>query len=527
MKLGYRNYFLIGLIVIDLEKETQAAELKGSLLLFTRFFYKYLTDKDFIISSPPGRESHHITVCKAFTKLFREQNHAYGLIINLPPGYGKSVMTSMWVAWCYAHYPDCNFLYISYSHELAAAHTSFIKQIISSKMFKYLFDVEISSDTRAKDHFMTTAGGSVAAFGSSGAVTGRNAGAPGLNRFSGCVIIDDAHKPNEIHSDSVRESVIRNYNETIMQRPRDNNVPIVFIGQRLHEEDLAAYLMSGKDVRTWDRVIMKGIDEAGNALYPEVQSLAYLRELQEKQPFVFYSQIQQEPVPSGGALFKPEWFIVLDFEPKIIKTFITADTAETNKSYNDATVFSFWGIYEIETLERKTGIYGLHWLDCYEMRIEPKDLKDAFLDFWQDCMRHEVPPLLAAIEKKSTGVTLLSVIKDELRGIQVRDIERNRSSGSKTQRFLEMQPFIAEKRISFTRGAKHVDMCIKHMSKITANEAHRFDDVADTLCDAIKIALIDKTLIHTTINKTDYNQIANTLTQKSNKVERLKGLAYK
>ena len=125
-------------MIIDIEKETHASELKGSLLLFTRFFYKHLTGRDFIISNPPGRESHHVTVSRAFTKVFREQQAAYGLIINLPPGYGKSVMTSMWIAWCYAHYGDCNFLYISYSHELAAAHTSFIKQIISSKMFKYL-----------------------------------------------------------------------------------------------------------------------------------------------------------------------------------------------------------------------------------------------------------------------------------------------------------------------------------------------------------------------------------------------------
>lgn len=513
-------------MAIDIEKEIQAAELKGSLLQFTRFFYKHLTGRDFIVSNPPGRESHHVTVCKAFTQLFRIQKPAYGLIINLPPGYGKSVMTSMWVAWCYAHYPDCNFLYISYSHELAAAHTSFIKQIISSKMFKYLFDVEISSDTRAKDHFMTSAGGSVAAFGSSGAVTGRNAGSPGLPHFSGCVIIDDAHKPNEIHSSSIRDSVIRNYNETIMQRPRDTNVPIVFIGQRLHEEDLASHLLSGNDVRTWDRIVLKGIDEAGNALYPEVQSLKYLRDLQEKQPFVFSSQIQQEPIPSGGSLFKPEWFVILDFEPNITSTFITADTAETNKSYNDATVFSFWGIYEIETLGRKTGEIGLHWLDCLELRIEPKDLKDSFLDFWQDCMRYQIPPLIAAIEKKSTGVTLLSVIKDELRGIQIRDIERNRASGSKTQRFLEIQPYIASKRLSFTKNAKHTDMCIKHMSKITANEAHRWDDICDTACDAIKIALIDKSLVYANTLKTDYNQLANTLSNKQNKIERLRKAAY-
>ncbi len=176
-----------------------------------------------------------------------------------------------------------------------------------------------------------------------------------------------------------------------------------------------------------------------------------------------------------------------------MQTFITADTAETDKSYNDATVFSFWGLYEIETMGRRTGEMGLHWLDCQELRVEPKDLRDSFLDFWQDCARHRVAPLLAAIEKKSTGVTLVSVLK-ELRGIQIRNIERNRSSGSKTQRFLNIQPYVANKLISFTNGSKHSEMCINHMSKITANDTHRHDDIADTLADAIRIALIDKTI---------------------------------
>jgi len=71
--------------------------------------------------------------------------------------------------------------------------------------------------------------------------------------------------------------------------------------------------------------------------------LHQLQEKQEKNPYVFASQFQQDPIPAGGALFKPENFIYLDHEPKIITSFITADTAETSKSYNDATVFCFWG----------------------------------------------------------------------------------------------------------------------------------------------------------------------------------------
>lgn len=513
-------------MAIDYEKEQLIADLKGSLLEFTKTFYPLITGRDFIVSSPLGRESHIITICREYTKLFREQRPAYGKGINVPPGYGKSVLTCMFIAWCFTHYADCNFLYISYSHELASKHTAFIKQIMSSKYYKYLFDVHISPDSRAKDQFSTTKGGTVCAFGSQGAITGSNAGNPGLNRFSGCVVIDDAHKPEEVHSATTRATVIRNYTETILQRPRDENVPILFIGQRLQEDDLAAFLLSGKDVRTWDFTILKGIDEAGNALYPEVQSKEYLLELEKKQPYVFASQIQQNPIPAGGALFKPDWFIMLAEEPKILMTFITADTAETSKTYNDPSVFSFWGLYEIEHNGQKTGQYGLHWLNCWECWIEPKQLESEFMSFYGECMMHPVKPLIALIEKKSTGVTLISTL-ESVRGLQVREVNRTKASGSKTVRFLEMQPLIAAKTISFTYGAKHIDLCINHMIKITANESHRHDDICDTAYDAIKSTLIDKTIINTTLNQTDYNSLARSLNSNTNKVNNLKQTAYK
>lgn len=480
-----------------LEKEEFSSRLRGSLYEFTKFFLKYMTQRDYVESRPSGRESHQIIICRELTKLTRLEVETARLIINVPPGHGKSLQVSMWIAWCLAQYADCNFLYISYSHDLAAKHTSFIKQIMSSQMYKYLFDVEISHDSRAKDKFKTTAGGSVCAFGSGGAITGQDAGLPALKRFSGAVVIDDPIKPDDANSAAIRDNVIKNYEETIRQRVRGFNVPIVFIGQRLHEADLAAFLIDGKDTRKWDRVILKSIDEAGNALYPEVFPLVDMLAMQDKSPYVFASQFQQDPLPAGGGLFKPEWFVELEEYPAITQTFITADTAETNKSYNDATVFSFFGVYEIESMGRKTGLNGLHWIDCVELRIEPKDLKDEFLDFWQECCRFKIQPSIAAIEKKSTGVTLISTLK-EIRGITIRDIQRSRKSGSKTDRFLKMQPYIAEKRISINKDAKHKDVVLEHMRKITANETHRFDDIADTLSDAISIALIDKQIMAVT-----------------------------
>lgn len=512
-------------MTVDIQTEELASKLRSSFLEFTKFFYPILTGRQFIVSEPKGRESHHITIARALTQAYRLEIPNHRLLINVSPGSGKSTMLAMWVAWSMATYPDARFLYISYSKVLAAKHTETIKRIMQLSHYQHLFNVRIRHDSKAREYFQTTGGGAVAAFGSGGAITGQDAGLPGLKRFSGAVIIDDAHKPDEVHSDTIRLSVIDNYRETIQQRARGINVPFIFIGQRLHEDDLGAYLLANKDGYEWHKVILKSIDDAGNALYPEVDPLDKLLKKQETDPYVFASQYQQDPIPAGGALFKPEWFVLLDDEPDILYSFITCDTAETSKSYNDATVFSFWGVYEIESYGVKTGQYGLHWIDTLECRIEPKDLKGTFLEFWAQCMRYKKAPQMVAIEKKSTGGTLLSLL-DEIRAIRLMDIPRTREQGNKTKRFLASQPYIAERKISFLSGARHVKLCIDHMSKITANETHRWDDIADTAADAIRIALIEKTLISSHVGATNYTDIAKTMTSTKNKINRLRESAY-
>lgn len=507
------------------EKNQLSNRLLGSLLDFTKYFYPILTGRDFIVSQPIGRESHHIIICRSLTEAARLILPTQRLMINVSPGSGKSTLLCFWIAWTIARYPDSRFLYISYSKSLAAKHTETIKRIIQLPIYNYLFDVSIRHDARGKEYFQTTSGGSVAAFGSGGAITGQDAGLPGQTRFTGAAVIDDAHKPDEVHSDTIRKAVIDNYRETIQQRVRGINVPIIFTGQRLHEDDLPAYLVNGNDGYAWNQVIIKSIDEAGNAMYPEAQPLEMLLKKQQHDPYVFASQYQQDPIPAGGALFKPEWFVMLDEEPNVIYSFITIDTAETSKSYNDATAMSFWGLYEIESFGVKTGQYGLHWIDTLECRIEPKDLKPTFLDFWQQCMRYKKPPQMVAIEKKSTGGTLLSLI-DEIRTVKLVDIPRTRESGNKTKRFLDVQPYIAERRISFPVFGRHVKLCVEHMSKITANETHRWDDIADTAADAIKLALIDKGLVLSQASINNYDDIAKSLTANSNKIDRLRRNAY-
>ena len=143
---------------ITQEKEILAAELKGSLLDFIKYFYPLLTGRQFIVSLPFGRESHHITICRALSRAARLEIDNHRLLINVSPGSGKSTMLAMWVAWTLASYPDSRFLYISYSKVLAAKHTETIKRIMQLKHYGYLFDVRIRHDSKAREYFQTTDG---------------------------------------------------------------------------------------------------------------------------------------------------------------------------------------------------------------------------------------------------------------------------------------------------------------------------------------------------------------------------------
>lgn len=495
-------------------------ELLSSLLEFTRTFYLLRTGRKFELSKPLGRESHYISICRALVKVITGETKR--LIINVPPRHAKTELLIHFVSWAMAQFPDSNFIYVSYSLSLAKRQTQTIRQIMQMPQYRDIFDVNLKEDSAAKDNFETTDNGSVYAAGAAGTITGRGCGIKGAMRFGGAFLMDDMHKPDEVNSDKVREGVIEWFYNTAQSRLNDRDTPIIFIGQRLHEADLPAHLISTGD---WETLILPALDKAGNALNPEMHDVKALLKMKEENPYVYAAQYQQDPQPAGGGIFKPEWFYLTEpeQEPEILATFITADTAETDKSYNDATVFSFFGIYKIFHGDIETDTYGLHWINCIEIRVEPKDLESEFMAFYAGCMRYKVKPMIAAIEKKSTGVTLLSVLK-KVRGLRLIEIERTKSSGSKTTRFLEIQPIVASRYISLPEDGKHTQMCLEHMRKISANDSHRHDDICDTLTDAIKLALIDRVIINSLAVKPQYDKAAQIVMGNFNKITQLKQL---
>ncbi len=472
--------------VLDLDIDN-AARLRSNFLLFVLYFYPIVFGRPFKLSNPISRESHMKIIAREFEECFYLRNNR--LIINVPPRHGKTTFAAFFMAWALANYPDSNFIYVSYSIERASAATELGRRIVQTKEYGDLFRVYVHPLAKGKERWQTTALGTVCAFGSAGSITGADAGLPHpITRFTGCLLIDDLQKPDEAHSPTVMEKVITNYNETLSQRPSSYVVPIICIGQRLHEADCIAHLLNGGDGYEWKKVILSGFDVHRNALYPEAFPKEWLEKKEKVDPYTFASQIQQNPIPEGGALFKREWFSILGCAPdNIVCTFITADTAETDKTYNCATVFSFWGLYKIE----ETGVWALHCINSWEIWVTPDALEHEFMRFWHSSQLFSPAPKIAVIEKKSTGVTLLAVVK-KLRGIDVRTIERTHKSAA--DRYISMQPFISQGLISFTLGDKHTERCIDHMTRITPNMTHKLDDFCDTADDAITLGLRDTTL---------------------------------
>lgn len=479
------------LIDVDIEN---AARLRADFLLYCKYFFPIITGRQLIISNPPGRRSHFIVIAEDLQQVALKP--AQRVKYHMPPGYGKSTIIILWITWCWANWPRAFFMYLSYSVKIASKQTEMVRNIVMLKEYRDLFGIGIDKDMRGKERFRNTYGGECMAAGSAGTITGFDAGLPGLEEFSGALIYDDAHKADEVTSDTIREGVIDNYKSVVSTRIRGINVPVLYIGHMLHEADLPSFLGDGGDGYPWRTISLPALDEKGRPLYPEKDTKEALEIMREVNAYVFWSQYQQTPIPAGGSLYKKEHFVLLDNEPKFICTFVTADTAETDKLINDASVFSFWGLYKLDDVEDK---YALHWIDCYEIRVQPFELEQEFLGFWGRCNRHKMPPQFMALERKSTGVTLLSVL-DQMRGLQIRPIERNgyqdHKINSKTERFLNMQYFIASKLISLPSQAEHTAETLSHMCKITANDTHAHDDRADTLYDAIKMAFIDRTLIN-------------------------------
>jgi predicted phage terminase large subunit-like protein len=313
------------------------AKCKGSLLFFTRWFFKKQTGRRFIINH------HHEKIIQALERVM--SGECRRLIINIAPRYSKTELAvKSFIAHSLAINPSARFIHLSYSDSLALDNSESIKDLIQSDEYSNLFpDVVIKKDSKAKNKWYTTLGGGVLARSASGQVTGFGAGQVDdeidefLNQkeyFGGAIIIDDPIKPEDADSSIKRERVNKQFDSTVRSRVNSRNTPIIVIMQRVHMEDLTGYLIN-VEPDEWEVLSLPAIQSDGTALWPHKHTIDELIKLKKVNELVFDRQYQQNPQPSAGVLFPKEslnFYNGHDFDPKeidAISGFIdTADTGE-------------------------------------------------------------------------------------------------------------------------------------------------------------------------------------------------------
>ncbi|WP_372844794.1 phage terminase large subunit [Psychrobacter sp.] len=300
---------------------------------------------------------HHEKICQVLQDVYDGKENR--VVINIPPRYSKTELVIVnFIAWCMGKTPDSEFIYTSYSADLAHNYNAQARDLIKTEAYQELFpDTKVSNDKDAKGHWGTTKGGVSYSAGVGGTMTGYGAGKM-RETFGGAILVDDPHKASEARSKKRRQNVQEWFAETLKSRLNDPiRTPMIIIMQRLHEDDLTGWLMTGNDDDDWTLLKMPALQPDGTALWPKKHDVTKLKAMQEAQPYMFAGQYQQEPTPGEGGEFKVSMIEIVDALPATAnKSARGWDLASTSNEGDYTAGVKIWqggdGYFYVEDVER-------------------------------------------------------------------------------------------------------------------------------------------------------------------------------
>lgn len=335
--------------------------LEANQTAFTKFFFR-VRRETFI----PGAQ--HAKINDALTKLERgELRNAKGkkvnnLLITIFPRAGKTQVVSIdWPARSIARNPKAKFIHLSYSDDLALDNSAKCRETITCPEYQSFWAVKIKSDADSKKKWYTEEGGGMYATAAGGPVTGFGAGSladvadasvldgefddffagddelADPNLFYGAIIIDDPIKVEDAESEKERARVNKRLNSTIKSRRNSRNTPIVIVMQRLHEDDMAGFVLDGGMEEEFYHLNIPACDMIEEtSVWPAKHTFEELMSLKAADNAVFMAQYMQDPTPEEGSFFKKEWFESTRFrlgeEPTKLVKYGAGDYAVTEKA---------------------------------------------------------------------------------------------------------------------------------------------------------------------------------------------------
>jgi predicted phage terminase large subunit-like protein len=365
------------------------------------------------------------------------------LIVNLPPGHGKTFMCSVALsAWILAKNSAAKLLLVSYGETLAKDIAFKIRKILKSKWYRQTCRTRLAKDRTAVMDFATTAGGGVYATSIAGGVTGRRAN---------YIIIDD---PLEI-KDHAHEQQIARVNDLVdseissrLDNPKEGG--ILLVQHRLNENDLSGHLQKQGG---WKRLVLPLVAERrqtyhlgddvwhrrkGELLRPDAFTLKTVKRWRSHTPPPGFDALYQQKVGGLRAVrIKREYFQTFPRGAKPnAPVVMSIDTALKRGDTNSWSVIQVWAYAEQFWL-----------LDQWRDRVLYPDLRSA-------CERliRKFRPSVVLIEESAQGFALISNIKPAkgMTIVPIKPVE------SKFERLRQHMRVIRSGRILLPEGAAWV-----------------------------------------------------------------------
>lgn len=433
------------------------------------------------------------------------------LLMNVPPGCMKSLLTGvMFPAWEWTNPAKRAYRYLGTAHKqpLALRDNLKCRRLIQSRWYQDRWPIQLTTDQNAKTKFENAETGFREAMAFSGMTGSRG------DR----VLLDDPLSVDDANSEAALLAAELTFTEALPTRLNDpDKSATIVIMQRLHESDTSGLILSRNLGFTHLMLPMRfepgrrcstvlGFSDPrkvdGELLFPERFSEKAVAGLERTMgEYATAGQFQQRPTPRGGGMFKtkhvmywPAKSALPDFQ-YVVQSY---DTAFTDKTANDPTACTVWGVF---THNKKKCVL---LLDAWDERLtypklRPKILADWKAVYGQDSKNQMKPGRRAdavLVEEKGSGISLIQ----DLRAGNVPALSYNPGKADKFGRASQALPlyemdlmYVLESKqdpgMPITWARKFLELLGKFGPGVTAE-----DDYVDTLTQAF-IFLRDQNLL--------------------------------
>lgn len=453
---------------------------------------------------------HHEALCLHIQWLLEEQlakladkRHvmmAQNAAINVPPGTLKSRILSVCApAWMWLRMPSWSVICISGTPEVAWRDADACRELIRSEWYRRTFrpQWELRADQDALGRYGNTGGGMRRSFGSTTKITGLRAHA---------IFNDDPNDPDEVMSETTRNSVNNRWNKTTYNRVNDERNAIrIGIQQRLHADDWTGNVLQNPWAPTnrtgWIHLcIPTEFDPAracvtpiwrdprtvdGEVIHPERFTPEVLSAARTTLgSFGYAGQHQQSPSPAEGGMFarrfwrfwrapttdgiarRPEGCATHESAPARIITVkemdwiaISVDATFKSKATSDRVGLQVWGGKRADRFliadRTKVMSFTNTLAAIRELRVEFPNARKIL------------------VEDKANGSAIMDTLGAELGGLVA--IEPH---GGKASRAFACSPYVEAGNVYLPEGAACVEPFVDELA-VFPNGKH--DDRVDTM----------------------------------------------